>query len=140
MSQGKLNVNDTLTPNLRLYSPSGSLADDDAASVSIISHQAVQNGAYTVVVTEQYANSTTGEYSLSFDLVPATTQLRCDLNNNGKVDAGDLSQVLRMVVDIIADDLDCDLNNAGLGDGAISTADLVIVTRIVLGIIPEIVN
>ena len=68
------------------------------------------------------------------------TLLRCDLNNNGEVDAGDLSQVIRMVVDHIADDLDCDINNSGFGDGVISIADLVIVCRIVLGIIPEIYN
>ena len=68
------------------------------------------------------------------------TLLRCDLNDNGEVDAGDLAQVTRMVVDNIADDLDCDINNVGNGDGVISTADLVIVSRIVLGIIPEIYN
>ena len=133
-------LNGSISPYLRLYSPSGSLADDESAAASAIYHQAVESGTYTVVVTENYYTSTTGDYNLNFDLVPPTTQLRCDLNNNGEVDAGDLSQVLRMVVDIIADDLDCDINNAGLGDGAISTADLVIVTRIVLGIIPEIVN
>lgn len=73
-------------------------------------------------------------------VVPPPTVLRCDLNNNGEVDAGDLAQVTRMVVDNIADDLDCDINNGGDGDGVISTADLVIVSRIVLGIIPEIYN
>jgi hypothetical protein len=72
------------------------------------------------------------------DVLPVL--LRCDLNNNGEVDAGDLSQVLRMVLDNIADDLDCDINNGGFGDGVISTSDLVIVTRIVLGIIPAIYN
>jgi len=66
--------------------------------------------------------------------------LRCDLNDNGKVDAGDLSQVVRMALGSIADDLDCDINNSGFGDGVISIADLVIVSRIVLGIIPEIYN
>ena len=65
---------------------------------------------------------------------------RCDLNNNGKVDAGDLSQVMRMIMADIAIDLDCDLNNGGLGDGVISVADLVIVSRIALGIIPAIYN
>ena len=64
--------------------------------------------------------------------------LRCDLNDNGKVDAGDLLRVVRMLADEIADDLDCDMNNAGLGDGVISAADLVILTRMVLGIIPAI--
>jgi hypothetical protein len=68
------------------------------------------------------------------------TLLRCDLNDNGEVDAGDLAQVTRMVIDNIADDLDCDINNGGDGDGAISTADLVIVSRIVLGVIPPIYN
>ena len=65
---------------------------------------------------------------------------RCDLNNNGKVDAGDLSQVVRMIMAEIAIDLDCDLNNGGLGDGVISVADLVLVSRIALGIIPAIYN
>jgi hypothetical protein len=69
-----------------------------------------------------------------------STPLRCDLNGNGKTDAGDLSQVLRMVAGIIPGDLDCDLNNGGFGDGIISTADIVIVSRIVLGIIPAIPN
>ena len=69
-----------------------------------------------------------------------STLLRCDLNGNGKTDAGDLSQVLRMVTGIIPGDLDCDLNNGGFGDGIISTADIVIVSRIVLGIIPAIPN
>jgi len=68
------------------------------------------------------------------------TLLRCDLNNNGTVDSGDLSQVIRMVVDYTVDDLDCDINNGGFGDGVITTADLLIVSRIVLGIIPEIIN
>ena len=68
------------------------------------------------------------------------TLLRCDLNVNGKADAGDLSQVLRMVAGIIPEDLDCDLNNGGSGDGVVSTADVVIITRIVLGIIPAILN
>jgi hypothetical protein len=72
------------------------------------------------------------------DVLP--TLLRCDLNDNGEVDAGDLVQVTRMVVDNIADDLDCDINNGGDGDSVISTADLVIVSRIVLGIIPAISN
>ena len=40
----------------------------------------------------------------------------------------------------IAIDLDCDLNNGGLGDGMISAADLVIVSRIALGIIPAMYN
>jgi len=68
------------------------------------------------------------------------TLLRCDLNVNGKADAGDLSQVFRMVAGIIPEDLDCDLNNGGSGDGVVSTADVVIITRIVLGIIPAILN
>ena len=68
------------------------------------------------------------------------TLLRCDLNVNGKADAGDLSQVFRMVAGIIPEDLDCDLNNGGSGDGVVSTADVVIITRIVLGIIPAIPN
>jgi len=68
------------------------------------------------------------------------TLLRCDLNDNGEVDAGDLSQVVRMALGSIADDLDCDINNSGFGDGVISLADLVIISRIVLGIIPEIYN
>lgn len=72
------------------------------------------------------------------DVLPAL--LRCDVNNNGEVDAGDLSQVVRMVLDNIADDLDCDINNGGSGDGVVSIPDLVIVTRIVLGIIPAIYN
>lgn len=74
------------------------------------------------------------------DAISDTPLLRCDLNNNGGVDAGDLTQVLRMVVGSIADDLDCDINNSGIGDGVISTADLVIVSRIVLGLIPAIYN
>jgi hypothetical protein len=45
-----------------------------------------------------------------------------------------------MVVGNIAEDLDCDINNSGFGDGVISTADLVIISRIVLGILPEIYN
>jgi len=72
------------------------------------------------------------------DVLPAL--LRCDVNNNGEVDAGDLSQVVRMVLDNIADDLDCDINNGGFGDGVISIPDLIIVTRIVLGIIPAVYN
>jgi hypothetical protein len=68
------------------------------------------------------------------------TLLRCDLNDNGTVDAGDLSQVIRMVVGDIADDLDCDINNGGFGDGTITTSDLIIITRIVVGLIPEIYN
>ena len=72
--------------------------------------------------------------------ISADASLRCDLNNNGTIDAGDLSQVLRMVVDKIADDLDCDLDNGGFSDGVISIADFAIVTRIVLGITPEIYN
>ena len=68
------------------------------------------------------------------------TILRCDLNDNGKVDTGDLVQVLRMVNGSIADDLDCDISNGGTGDGIISAADLIKVTRIVLGIDPEISN
>lgn len=68
------------------------------------------------------------------------TLLRCDLNDNGEVDAGDLSQVVRMALGSIADDLDCDINNSGFGDGVITISDLVIVYRIVLGIIPEIYN
>ena len=40
----------------------------------------------------------------------------------------------------IADDLDCDLNNAGFGDSAISPADLVIVYRTALGLLPAIYN
>lgn len=68
------------------------------------------------------------------------TLLRCDLNVNGKADAGDLSQVLRMVAGIIPEDLDCDLDNGGSGDGVVSTGDVVIITRIVLGIIPAILN
>lgn len=70
----------------------------------------------------------------------AATVLRCDLNDNGIIDAGDLSQVLRMVVDYIADDLDCDLSNDGLGDGVITAADLVIAYRIANGIIPPMYN
>lgn len=66
--------------------------------------------------------------------------LRCDLNGNGEVDAGDLSQVVRMVLGNKTADLGCDLNNGGLGDGVISAADLVIVSRIALGIIPAIYN
>ena len=41
---------------------------------------------------------------------------------------------------MVVDDLECDINNGGVGDGAISTADLLIVRRIVLGIIPAITN
>jgi hypothetical protein len=77
---------------------------------------------------------------LANELSWVTSSLSCDLNDNGEVDAGDLTQVMRMVVDDVADDLECDINNGGDGDGAISTADLVIVSRIVLGIIPAIHN
>ena len=68
------------------------------------------------------------------------TLLRCDLNDNGKVDAGDMSQVIQMIFGNIADDLDCDINNGGFGDGAITTSDLVVIARIVVGQIPEIYN
>ena len=68
------------------------------------------------------------------------TLRRCDLNDNGEVDAGDLLQVVRMTLGSVADDLDCDINNEGFGDGDVSTADLVIISRIVLGVIPEIHN
>lgn len=65
---------------------------------------------------------------------------RCDLNGNGKVDVGDLSQVTRMALGNIAEDLDCDLNYDanGLTDGVISAADVLIVSRIVTGLIPSI--
>jgi len=93
-----------------------------------------QSGTQTVL-------STTDHFAWPvFDGDIGTTLLRCDLNNNGAVDAGDLSQVIRMVIGNIADDLDCDINNSGFGDGVITTADLVIVSRIVLGLIPEIYN
>ena len=68
------------------------------------------------------------------------TLLRCDLNDSGEVDAGDLSQVVRMTLGNITDDLDCDLNNGGFGDGDVSIADLVILSRIVFGVIPPIFN
>ena len=63
---------------------------------------------------------------------------RCDLNGNGRVDAGDLLQVTRMALDNIADNLDCDVNYDadGFADGVISTADVLIVSRIVMGLIP----
>lgn len=70
----------------------------------------------------------------------AITLLRCDLNNNGKVDAGDMMRVLRMVLGMDGIDLDCDINNGGWGDAVIDTADLLVVQQIILGIIPEIRN
>ena len=57
---------------------------------------------------------------------------RCDLNNNGKVDAGDLLLVVKMVMNTTADDLDCDIDNAGDGNGVISVADLLILTGTIL--------
>lgn len=63
---------------------------------------------------------------------------RCDLNGNGRVDAGDNLQVLRMVFGNIPDSLECDLDNNGAGDGVITLSDYLIVTKIVLGIIPAI--
>ena len=89
--------------------------------------------------THSLANSTFWVWPV-LDGDVSITLLRCDLNDNGKVDAGDLSQVVRMALGSIADDLDCDINNSGFGDGVISLADLVIISRIVLGIIPEIYN
>ena len=68
------------------------------------------------------------------------TLLRCDLNDNGEIDAGDILRVMRMTLGDIADDLDCDINNNGFGDGDVSIADLVVLYRIVLGVIPPIYN
>jgi hypothetical protein len=99
--------------------------------------------SYHILTADQISIVGKGGYGLVLpvadgDVLPSL--LRCDVNSNGEVDVGDLSQVLRMVLDNIADDLDCDINNGGFGDGVISTADLVIVTRIVMGIIPAISN
>ncbi len=89
----------------------------------------------------QQVLSVTNHYAWPvFDGDVLITLLRCDLNDNGEVDASDLSQVVRMVVDNIADDLDCDINNSGFGNGVITIADLVIVSRIVSGVIHEIYN
>ncbi len=61
---------------------------------------------------------------------------RCDLNSNGRIDASDSLQVLRMALGNIADNLECDFDNNGAGNGAISVSDYIVVTKIALGIIP----
>ena len=63
---------------------------------------------------------------------------RCDLNGNGKIDAGDLLQVVRMALGIIPGNLVCDINFEGIGDGVISAADVTLVSRIALGLTPTI--
>lgn len=60
--------------------------------------------------------------------------LRCDLNSNESIDAGDILRVSKMATGQIPANLDCDLNNDGLGDGIISLVDLLIISKIMLGI------
>ena len=70
----------------------------------------------------------------------SVTLLRCDLNNNDDIDAGDFLLVLQNLTGQTSISIDCDMNNNGIGDGVISTADAIIVSQIVLGIIPPVSN
>jgi hypothetical protein len=72
------------------------------------------------------------------DVANATAQ--CDLNNNGKIDAGDLSQVIRMALGTRPENLECDLDNGGAGNGSISVTDVTVVTKMALGLISPIIN
>ena len=119
---------------VHIAASSATAAGEDEAVLAYVVFEGLAEGETDLVIDDAYVSFDAGNTSIPAATddghITVETWMRGDLNHNDRLDTGDATLVLRMVVGLTPVDMLGDMND----NGRIDTGDATIILRIIVGL------